>query len=586
MKLREGSSWKERRAFLAAGTLILAAVLSLTACSSGSNPTSTVAPTATAVSSAMVTPATAVPTATTAATNPTPTPQGLTPVSGGTIKWALVSSLPSLDPLMTTVNPLPAAYAGMERLFDFNSDLEAKPTLVSAWNESSDGLTWDFTLRDVALNGPSAEVGKPYTAAMAVSCFQRWLDRDNFGNILEGFITSMTSTGAKTFEIKLNAPTALLLDGMARIGGYQPFMMSPEMCSVPVKDAPGPGTMDTFGGTGPYQLTEWVPGDHITMKKWSGYKSPSGPSSYNAGAKHAYADTLEAIVIPEESSRISALKTGEIDFAGTISADNKATLQGDSNINLWVDNTAATRIGIWPNNASGPMSNVNVRKAVLMAIPKDQILLAATGDKSLERECGSLMICDTRWGGIRTPGDNIYYDPPNIPAAKQLVQQAGVAGDTVTLLSVQGTWEVAAAEIIQQTLVQLGLKVNFQSVDRATYSKLRSSTSTYDMFLTGGGVAWGGISPLLNSTISKETYWNEYQDPSGQMMKDMKAFARASTAQEQTQLVTDMQKVFYQDLPYIPIGETLPLYAQSAKLHGVNVGFAEPVNMVNAWKQP
>ena len=359
-------------------------------------------------------------------------------------------------------------------------------------------------------------------------------------------------------------------------------MMPPEMYAVDPDEGPGNGDFETFGGTGPYQLVQWRPGDRLLFTKWADYKSPSGPTSFLAGTRLVYADVLEAIVIPEEAARIAALETGAVDWIGTISGDQKERLEADPDLYVFTDDSGPVRIGAWPNHVKGPMSDARVRRAIMIAFPKDDALLATAGDPALFRQCGSLMLCGTRWGGIRTPGDEIYYDPPDLEAAKALIEEAGYTGANMTLLTRSGS--APSALVMREVVEDLGFEVDYQHVDAASYSERRSDTDRFDMFFTGGPVSWGGISPLLNSTLAKEKYWNKYQDPSGNFSAMLEEFARA-TRERQDELIIEMQKLFYQDLQYIPFGEALSVYAGSKALHGVEIRLiGTHTSFLNAWK--
>jgi len=494
------------------------------------------------------------------------------------ITWALDSNIPTLDVHKTTANPRIGALHAQETLFSFDADLIPQPVLVRDWSTSKDGLTWTFKLREgITFNGPVE--GRPFTSEHAMRSWKRWIERDNFGIILNKFIASIETPDPLTLVVTLKEPSGLLLDGFARIGGHEPVMMPPEMYEVSPEKGPGPGEMETFGGTGPYKLVSWK-GDRIRFEKWGGYKSPAGPVSFYAGAKHAHARALEAVVIPESGARIAALSTGQVDWIGVIPGEQRSRVQAMKDVSVWVNETGAVRIGVWPDHVEGPMSHAAVRKALMMAYPKENALLVAAGSRDLYRTCGSLMICKTRWGGLRTPGDEIYYDPPNVKAAKQLVADAGVSGATVILLAVEATANVA--QVTQSVLTDLGFVVDLQVSDAATYSKRRSDPKTMDLFHTGGPVSWGGISPLLNSSISKKTFWNNYQDPTGRFTAMLDEFAKAPR-ERQDELIKEMQMLFYQDLQYIPIGETLPLIAQKSKLRGVEINMGGPPSMVNAW---
>jgi peptide/nickel transport system substrate-binding protein len=511
----------------------------------------------------------------------TPTPIGMEPVSGGTVRWALDNNIATLDALKTTSQPEIGALHSQEKLFEFDETLTPQPSLVESWTTSDDGLTWTFKLREgITFNAPVE--GRPFTSEHAMGNWKRWLARDNFGGILSGFIESIETPDDLTYVVTLSEPTGLLLDGFARLGGYSPYMMPPEMYAVDPDEGPGNGDFETFGGTGPYQLVQWRPGDRLLFTKWADYQSPPGPTSFLAGTRLAYADVLEAIVIPEEAARIAALETGAVDWIGTISGDQKERLEANPELYVFTDDSGPVRIGAWPNHVKGPMSDARVRRAIMIAFPKDDALLATAGDPALFRQCGSLMLCGTRWGGIRTPGDEIYYDPPDLEAAKALIEEAGYTGAKMTLLTRSGS--APSALVMREVVEDLGFEVDYQHVDAASYSERRSDTDRFDMFFTGGPVSWGGISPLLNSTLAKGKYWNKYQDPSGNFTAMLEEFARAPR-ERQDELIIEMQKLFYQDMQYIPFGEVLSVFAGSKALHGVEIRLlGSHTSFVNSWK--
>ena len=511
----------------------------------------------------------------------TPTPIGMEPVSGGTVRWALDNNIATLDALKTTSQPEIGALHSQEKLFEFDETLTPQPSLVESWTTSDDGLTWTFTLREgITFNAPVE--GRPFTSEHAMGNWKRWLARDNFGGILSGFIESIETPDDLTYVVTLSEPTGLLLDGFARLGGYSPYMMPPEMYAVDPDEGPGNGDFETFGGTGPYQLVQWRPGDRLLFTKWADYQSPPGPTSFLAGTRLAYADVLEAIVIPEVAARIAALETGAVDWIGTISGDQKERLEANPDLFVFTDDSGPVRIGAWPNHVKGPMSDARVRRAIMIAFPKDDALLATAGDPALFRQCGSLMLCGTRWGGIRTPGDEIYYDPPDLEAAKALIEEAGYTGANMTLLTRSGS--AASALVMREVVEDLGFAVDYQHVDAASYSERRADPDRFDMFFTGGPVSWGGISPLLNSTLAKGKYWNKYQDPSGNFTAMLEEFARAPR-ERQDELIIEMQMLFYQDMQYIPFGEVLSVFAGSKALHGVEIRLlGSHTSFVNSWK--
>ena len=82
-------------------------------------------------------------------------------------------------------------------------------------------------------------------------------------------------------------PTALVLEGMARIGGYYPYVMPPEMYNVPAADG-----ASVLIGTGPYQFAEWIPGDHLLVERYRRLQAGLMVEfSFMSGEKIAYFDS-------------------------------------------------------------------------------------------------------------------------------------------------------------------------------------------------------------------------------------------------------------------------------------------------------
>ena len=149
----------------------------------------------------------------------TPTPIGMEPISGGTVRWALDNNVSTLDALKTTSQPEIGALHSQEKLFDFDEDLNPQPPLVESWTTSDDGLTWTFKLRKEL---PSTPPWRGVRSRLNTRWpnWKRWLARDSFGSVLNGFIESIETPDDLTYVVNLSEPTGLLLDGFARIGGY------------------------------------------------------------------------------------------------------------------------------------------------------------------------------------------------------------------------------------------------------------------------------------------------------------------------------------------------------------------------------
>ena len=562
--------WR-RHLRLTIGLISFAIVLAVAACGSDDDvaPAATSAPAPTAAPAATATPR---PTATSA--------PAVDERFGGQLKVALGAAISTLDvhrTTGTTANEI--AYAVQEFLFGYDESLAPQPLLIEDWSVSSDGLKWKFELRD----GLKFHNGRDVTAEDAVKSWTRWAERDNYGSLIFGFVDDVYATGDVTFEIDMVEPTALILEGMARIGGYYPYIMPPEMYDVPAAEG-----ADVMIGTGPYQFNEWVPGDHLLVERFDDYQPVNTPFSFMAGEKIAFFDTINYVVVPDVNAKIAALEVGQIDLiSGEIPSDFVDTLGRDPDLNVQIIRNNSSRDGAWLDNIDGPFTDARVRQAFAMAYPVEDALRAAVGDERFWQLCPSMMLCGGKWGGFDDHSQGIYNyrDNGGLEAAQQTIRDLGLEGTKIIVLSAGDRPRFSGpAEISRQTLEEMGFNVDFKATDWATQTNWREKPELWDVFHTAGGGAWGA-NPLLNSSLAKNKYWNKYQDESGRMTAGMNALARATSAEEQLSIVQDMQEVFWNDIPYVSFGDTFRAIAMRADVKGAKTSFGMPLNVYNAWRE-
>jgi len=498
---------------------------------------------------------------------------------GGDLKVALGAAISTLDvhrTTGTTANEI--AFAVQESMLAYDADLVPTPLLIDSWEVSADGMQWKFTLR----SGIKFHNGVPLTAEHAVKSWLRWAERDNYGSLIFGFIDDVTTTGELTFKIDMVEPTALILEGLARIGGYYPVIIPPEMYNIPA--AEGAGVMI---GTGPYAYKEWVPGDHLLVERYEDYSPADSVGSFMAGRKDAFFDTVDYVVIPDQNARIAALEVGQIDIISRdIPGDMVDTLGANPDLDIRIATSSSTRDGAWIDNVDGPFTDVRVRRAFAMAYPVEDALRAAVGDERFWTTCPSMMACAGKWGGFADGSEGVYNyrDNGGLEQAKQTIKDLGLVGTDIIVLQAGDKPRFAGpAEISRQTLEEMGFNVIFKQTDWATQTNWREKPELWDVFHTAGGGAWAA-NPLLNSSLAKNKYWNKYQDESGRMTAGMSKLARASSASDQLAIVKEMQNVFWEDIPYISFGDTFLTSGIRSDIQGAATLYSMPINVFNAWR--
>lgn len=147
-----------------------------------------------------------------------------------------------LDPLVSTsYNTRNFAYMVFDTLFAFDAEFRPQPQMVNRWTVSPDSLTYDFTLRD----GLVWHDGQPVRAADCVASLRRWARKSPLGMKMMEAAASLNATGDKSFRLLLQAPFGQVIESLATVSGYVPFMMPERLAATdpntPVREIVGSG---------------------------------------------------------------------------------------------------------------------------------------------------------------------------------------------------------------------------------------------------------------------------------------------------------------------------------------------------------
>lgn len=127
-------------------------------------------------------------------------------------------------------------------------------------------------------------------------------------------------------------------------------------------------------GTGPFILTDFVSGSDATLIRNPNYwdKDPIGPGK---GSQLPYLDGINLLIISDQSTLESALRTGKIDMYGPFNWETGPQLmQQESRLDSlkYVPDTGALNIAMRVDKA--PYSDLRVRQALSMAIDWQEVI--------------------------------------------------------------------------------------------------------------------------------------------------------------------------------------------------------------------
>lgn len=219
-------------------------------------------------------------------------------------------------------------------------------------------------------------------------------------------------------------------------------------------------------GSGPYMLDKWVEGEYARFKKNPNYwREDAGVSDFI---------TFKPIL--EDSSRVIALQTGEIDVCINPPINELDFLEKDKNITVF--EKAGSRLFYFAFNVTkAPWDNQKLRQAVACAIDRDAVLEVAVYGKGTPQKT----ILNRGLWGFYDEMEGFNYD---LDRAKRLMAEAGYpnGGIKTSLLIANSSPYINIAQVIQADLKKIGIDVAIQTVDDATL-KSTAISGTHDLFL-------------------------------------------------------------------------------------------------------
>lgn len=249
---------------------------------------------------------------------------------------------------------------------------------------------------------------------------------------------------------------------------------------------------------GPYRFAEFAPGERMVLKAYDGWHGP----------KPDY-DEIVMIPIGDANAAEIAFAAGEIDFmTSTATAPDQLKKQhGDKAVIEVLPSVDYTWLGI--NMKHPNLTDKRVRKAIQMGVDMDTLLAASYEGMDVSQATG---FAAPGVIGYRSATD-IKYDPA---AARALIEEAGAQGTTIELSHAQFGLRDTQAQIIQANLADIGINIEINAMDEATYWDV-SAIKADDRQLTLKGWFGSPEAMYVLQTFTEDQYgawnWEGYDDP-------------------------------------------------------------------------
>jgi peptide/nickel transport system substrate-binding protein len=326
-------------------------------------------------------------------------------------------------------------------------------------------------------------------------------------------------------------------------------------------------------GSGPYKVVEWVRGSHVVLERNEYYKT-NMPFVKNKGP-NPYIDKVIIRFIPEDLTRIAELEAGRVHIVRGVPLSEVKRLKENPNIQLYETLSPGIHY-IMVNVLKEPLNDVRVRKAIMLAINRDEIATVLEGNVvPWYSFLSPTNLCFNKT--VEELAEKLYAY--NLEKARELLKEAGwvdTDGDGIvdkngvplklTLLSaVDDPALKQAAPLIQAQLAKIGIAIEIKEY---TYDYVRSLTREWNFELALRRFSWADpdiLIYLVHSEYGNYTYSNPEVDrllELGRGVVDMT---------ERTKVYSKVQEILLEDLPLIPLFVLKEYTAVSKNVKGLIV---------------
>ena len=452
-----------------------------------------------------------------------------------------------------------------------------RPGLADSYEVSNAGQTFVFKLKA----GVKFHNGREMTANDVKYSLDRVTNPATqspgagFFASIQGFDAAMDGSATSLSGVKVIDPLTVQID-LSRPDATFLHVMALNFASIVPQEAVEAAAGD-FGkhpvGTGAYKLEEWTLGQRLIFAKNADYWREGVP----------YLDQVMFEVGQEPVVALLRLQNGEVDVPGDgIPPAKFVEVMSDPEQAARVVEGGQLHTGyITLNVTTPPLDNVNVRKAINMAINKDRIAQIING-----RAVPATQPLPPSMPGYTEGYAGYAFD---VEAAKVLLANEGLADGFETELYVMNTDpNPRIAQAIQQDLAGIGINAKIQSLAQANVIEAGGNGSA--PMIWSGGMAWiadfpdpsNFYGPILGCAGAVEGGWNwsKFCDE-GLDAKATEADSMAGVDQAgaRMKLWSDVYMGVMDQAPWVPVFNEQRYTMKSPRMGGADALYVDPVSI-------
>ena len=480
------------------------------------------------------------------------------PTQGGTIRFGMIA-FNSLDPMLAGLAQAEAPYGELthDSITMYWYDGEVTPWAVESWSSTDDLSQYTFKVRE----GINFHSGEPVTSADIKYTLDRIRHpdspsphRDNIN-----YIDTITTPDDLTVVLDLGDPNAFLMGDMT---DYHARIVPNGVSSEDIASAEY--------GSGPYTLGEHNPTVRSVMHRNPDYWREGRP----------YADQMVFFYMPEQVTRIEALKTGAIDVVLSPAFESLGALAGNPDVRIATTPSAGVVVidmhtsyaHVQGNDDHAAVqgaedsiySNKNLRKALQYAVDRDFVAEAALFGRGSPANDHPVGI-----------NDQYYWDEQpiikqDLMKAREYLEAAGYGdGVEINLDTSDFNQMLDTAEAFKESVeaADIGISINITAHDSSAYWTAQWMNPCCPLVTS----AWGArpANAAISVQLRGSGVWNEsyYNNPRLDELLDLAASEADFEARKE--YFREMQEILIDDVPVLYLAYTPVMYAHRANIKGV-----------------
>lgn len=454
----------------------------------------------------------------------------------------------NFNPFAPTVNPM-TQQAIYESLLIFNpADGKTTPWLATEWKVADDGKSITFTLRD----GVKWSDGQPLVPADVATTFA--LQKKLKGGF--DYIDTVTAEGTNKVKFSFKSAWSPALYDIGQLTIIPDHIWS--KIADPAKDANAKPV-----GTGPYTEVDSFQPQSFVLKKNPNYWQPE---------KQKIAGIKMLAFAGNDGANLAAAN-GDVDWAPQFipNIEKSFIAKDKEHRQYWFPPTGAM-INWQLNTAKAPFNDTEVRKALSMAVDREQVAKIGMSSYAEPADCTGLSGNYETWKNTSVK-DSCTWTKLDVTAANKLLDQAGYPKGAdgkrtlkdgkpfefkISVGSSSSDW-LSVANVISQNLAEIGVTAKVDSPDWAAV------VAGYETGDFDSGIVWSANDPspykYFSTTMGSATVkplgtktfdnYHRFGDPKADTL--LADFAATSDASKQHDIANKLQEEYDAVAPVVPL---------------------------------